>query len=203
MAKKPRAPRGCFWRGSCLWGRVKVRGRDIKWSLHTDNPAIARQRREEGKKRAVAIAYHGDAEHSFEDILQAWAKHIEAGAVGPKTATRYLCSLGRLGEWLEGRGLREIDGKLVAKIISERSASGVKNATVKRDLVALSSVMNFAIVNGWRDDNPVVWRMKLVKERRDPIVLPRQEDIALVGGPCPRHDAPLDPCGCRNWRARK
>jgi hypothetical protein len=30
----------------------------------------------------------------------------------------------------------------------------VTNATIKRDLVALSSVLNFAIDQGWRDDNP-------------------------------------------------
>ena len=96
MAKKPRAPRGSFWRGDSLWGRVKVRRRDIKWSLHTDNPALARQRRQAGKERAVALAYHGDTEHTFEDVLHAWTRHIEGGSVGPNTAERYLCSLGQL-----------------------------------------------------------------------------------------------------------
>jgi len=118
-------------------------------------------------------------------VLHAWTKHIEGGSVGPNTAERYLCSLGQLTKWLEGRHLSQVDGKLIAKIIAERSASGVTNATIKRDLVALSSVMNYAIASGWREDNPVLARMKLVKERRGPIVLPRREDIALLASRAP------------------
>ena len=45
--------------------------------------------------------------------------------------------------------LADIDGRLVAEIIRERQRSGVTNATIKRDLGALSSVLNFAILQGW------------------------------------------------------
>ena len=76
--------------------------------------------------------------------------------------------------------LSEVDGRLVADIIRDREAAGVTNATIKRDLVALSSVVNYAIDQGWTESNPVLARMKRVKERRDPIALPRAEDIALV-----------------------
>ena len=59
------------------------------------------------------------------------------------------------------------------------------NATIKRDLVALSSVLNFAIDQGWRDDNPVLPRMRRVKERRDPIVLPNPIHVDLLIARCP------------------
>ena len=68
----------------------------------------------------------------------------------------------------------------MADIIRDREAAGVTNATIKRDLVALSSVINYAIDQGWIESNPILARMKRVKERRDPIVLPRPEDISLV-----------------------
>src|SRR5262249_14985442 len=70
--------------------------------------------------------------------------------------------------------------RLVAEIIHARAADGVTNATIKRDLVALSSVSNYAIDQGWLESNPVLARMKRIEERRDPIMLPRQEDIDLV-----------------------
>jgi len=41
---KRKAPPGCFWRGDTLWGRIQVRGRDIKFSLRTNDPAIAQRR---------------------------------------------------------------------------------------------------------------------------------------------------------------
>jgi integrase/recombinase XerD len=96
------------------------------------------------------------------------------------TYSRYLCSLEQIGSHLEGRRLSEINAQLVGEIVRERQKAGVLPATIKRDLGALSSVMNFAIVNGWCEANPVLPRMKLIKEERDPIVLPRDEDIELM-----------------------
>jgi len=40
--------------------------------------------------------------------------------------------------------------------------------------------MNFAILQGWIDVNPVVPKLALVPERRNPILLPTDRDIALV-----------------------
>ena len=74
----------------------------------------------------------------------------------------------------------DIDGPLVATIIRERQRSGVTNATIKRDLGALSSVMNFSILQGWVESNPVLPKLKLVPERCDPIMIPSDRDIALV-----------------------
>jgi integrase/recombinase XerD len=100
--------------------------------------------------------------------------------VRPKAVQRYAVSLGQLTEWLDGKQLAAIDGRLVAEIIRARTAAGVTNATIKRDLVALSSVINYAVDQGWLDHNPVLARMARVKEQREPIALPRTEDIALV-----------------------
>jgi integrase/recombinase XerD len=177
MAKR-KAPPGCFWRGDTLYGRVRVRGRLVRWSLDTDDPAVARSRRQAGKDRAVADKF-GDARRSFEEVFAAWEVQLER-TVSAKTATRYLCSLAQLAPWLERRALPEIDGRLVAEIIRERQGSGVTNATIKRDLGALSSVINYAILQGWLEANPVLAKLALVPERRDPILLPTDRDIALV-----------------------
>jgi integrase/recombinase XerD len=56
----------------------------------------------------------------------------------------------------------------------------VTEAAIKRDLVALSCVMNFCIDEGHQEANTVLPRLKRIKERRDPIVLPRPEDVAKV-----------------------
>src|SRR5262245_55407321 len=178
MAKR-KAPAGCYWRGNTLWGRVKVRGRLIRWSLNTADPGIAKTRQQAGKARVLADAFHGDARRSFEEAFTAWDAQLDR-AVGAKTAKRYLCSLQQLSPWLDGRALSEIDGRLIAEIIRERQRAGVTNATIKRDLGALSSVMNFCILQGWIEDNPVLAKLALVPERRDPIGLPTDRDIALV-----------------------
>jgi integrase/recombinase XerD len=177
MAKR-KAPPGCYWRGHTLWGKVTIRGRRIRWSLNTADPAVAKTRYQAGKKRAVADKFD-DARRSFEEAFAAWDAQL-LRTVGAKTAKRYLCSLAQLAPWLDGRMLSDVDGRLVTEIIRERQKAGVTNATIKRDLGALSSVMNFAILQSWRDDNPVLPKLALVPERRDPIRLPTDRDIALV-----------------------
>jgi integrase/recombinase XerD len=175
---KPKAPAGCYWRGNQLWGRAKVNGQEYRWSLQTDNPKVAAERRKAGKDRVIADKF-GDAKRTFTEVLDLWADWIEA-QVGPKTVKRYASSLAQLAVWLEDKTLSEIDSRLVADIIRQRTAQRVTNATIKRDLVALSSVLNFAIDQSWRDDNPALIRMRRVKEKRHLIVLPKQADIDLV-----------------------
>jgi integrase/recombinase XerD len=111
--------------------------------------------------------------------MEGWAPWIERRA-SARTVQRYACSLDQLRDFLDGKRLSEIDGRLVAEIIRERASGGVSNATIKRDLVALSSVINYAIDQGWLESNPVLDRMGRLEERRDPIMLPRSEDITLV-----------------------
>jgi integrase/recombinase XerD len=176
--RKRKAPAGCYWRGNTLWGRAKVRGNLIRWSLDTDDPAIAKARREAGKARAIADV-HGDARRSLAEAFAAWDAQL-LRTVGAKTATRYLCSLKQLAPWLDGRALSEVDGRLVAEMIRARQNAGVTNATIKRDLGALSSVLNYCILQGWIEANPVLAKLALVPERRDPILLPTDRDIELV-----------------------
>jgi integrase/recombinase XerD len=124
---KRKAPTGCFWRGGIIWGRAKVKGIDRKWSLHTDDPKVARARRKDGKDRLVAAAYHGDARVSFNEVLASWATWIEK-QVSHRTSARYACSLGRLEPFLEGRFLDEITGKLIAEIIRARQTAAFSHS---------------------------------------------------------------------------
>jgi integrase/recombinase XerD len=181
MARK--APAGCYWREGVLWGRAKVKGKDIRWSLHTDDPALAKTRRAAGKDRAVADRYHGDAVLLLEEVIEAWGPWVQQ-QVGKRTYDRYLSSLEQLAPFLAGLKLSEVDGRLISEIIRER-IKVVTNATVKRDLGALSSVMNFAMDHYGVEENPVLPRLGRIKERRDPINLPHDEDIALVKSRAP------------------
>jgi integrase/recombinase XerD len=171
-----KAPKGCFWRDDVLWGRVKIGGRDLRRSLRTDDPKIARQRREQWKKRLVAGVHFGEVRHTFDEALVAWTPWIER-QVGANTTKRYGVSLAQLKPFLAGKFLDEINGNVIADIVRSRNAS---NATIKRDLNALSSIMNFSIGQGWVESNPVLPRLRLIKERRDPIILPQAQDVDLM-----------------------
>ena len=179
MPKKANAPAGCFWRGDTLWGRTRLRGRLYRWSLNTDNPAVARERRKAGKDLVVADRLHGDAPRTYDDALESWGTAAKE-LIGPKTMQRYLCSLKQIDAFVTGRRLSEINRRLIGEIIDSRRKEGVSNATIKRDLGALSSVLNHACLHQWMEINPVLPWLRLIKERRDPILLPRRQDIELV-----------------------
>jgi integrase/recombinase XerD len=178
-----KAPTGCFWRGDTLWGRIYIQGREIRRSLQTSDPKVAAKRRQAAQERVIADKF-GDATRDFVEVVEAWSQWINR-QVGPNTAKRYACSLDQLQPYLDGKMLSAIDGRLVSEIAKARAGAGVSNATIKRDLVALSSVINFAIDQGWCESNPVLPRLGRIKERRDPIVLPLQAHIELVISRCP------------------
>ena len=176
---KRKAPKGTFWRGPVLWGRIQADGGDIRWSLRTDDPVVALARRKRERDRQIAVSKFGDERKTFAEVLEAWGTHVTRN-VGPKTAQRYAVSLGKLEPFLDGLYLDEVDGAVVGEIIDGRIANGVSNATIKRDLVALSSVLKFAQARKWRPDNPARDHMALVKERHEPMVLPNPDDIRHV-----------------------
>jgi integrase/recombinase XerD len=139
------------------------------------------------KKQARDDVYHhGGPGMMYVDVLAQWQTFMEGkpgarwdGQVSKATFTRYTVSLIQLAPFLDDKKLSQIDGRLIGHIVRERGAE-VTKATVKRDLVALSSVMNFAVAHEYRENNPVLPWLKTVKERREPIVEPRDEDIELV-----------------------
>jgi integrase/recombinase XerD len=113
-----------------------------------------------------------------------WAPWIEAKC-GSRTVQRYACSLDQLSEYLDGKMLHEVTPRLVADIVRFRQKDPVSNATIRRDLGAVSSVMTFAMAQGWRDDNPTLPAMRITKEKRTPIVLPQLAHVDLVTSRCP------------------
>src|SRR5262245_687697 len=115
MAKR-KAPPGCYWRGDALWGRAKGNGREVRWSLHTGDPTVARARRKAGEYRLSAGADQCDSPRTVVEALEGWETWI-GRKVGARTAQRYACSLDQLRPFLDGKLLTDINGWLVAEII--------------------------------------------------------------------------------------
>jgi len=189
---KRKAPTGTYWRGATLWGRAIVSGTEHRWSLHTDDAALAATRRKAHVERLKAAAHHGDARITWEDAVIAWAESITA-QVGARTVQRYAVSLKQLEAYLVGCFLDEIDKGIVSEIVRKRRAKGLTTATIRRDFTALSSVLDFTIDEGWREDNPalMMMRRKQMRERRDPIVLPDPDNIRRVIARAPGNFARL------------
>lgn len=184
---KGKESRNVYKRGETWWVRFSVDGKEHRRSLRTSDESVAKRRAEQERTKAVAAHHFGDDRKTYVEVFAAWSEHI-TGQIAPKTAKRYGVSLGQLEPFLKPRFFDEIDMDCIAEIVRERRKVA-SVATVRRDLSALSNVIEFAIGEGWRKegDNPALYRQKRLKERRDPIVLPVAEDIAAVHALIPRN----------------
>lgn len=175
-------PKNIFERNGIQWARFKVKGVQYCFSLRTRSEAKAVERLENERKRITDQAYFGAAEPvSWEAAVVEWHSALPRLNLKPGTVTRYLVSLGQAREWFDGALVQKIDGAFIKRFVRDRSKRGASNATIRRDLSAISSVLGVAVDEGWIEENPakMIDRSR-VKEKRDPIVLPDPDDISEV-----------------------
>lgn len=164
------------------YARVQIRGRDIRRSLRTASRSEALKRLKVILDQAEHIRFHGEARHTWKEAVVEWAKAAAAN-IKPNTLKRYLVSLGQVRGILDGLYVDEITTKTISRIARRPSVS---NATRRRDLTAVSVVLRWCAAHGWREDNPArIWDRSVVRERREPIVLPADGDIDLLVATAP------------------
>lgn len=108
-----------------------------------------------------------------------WARHID-GELGAKTARRYGVTFKMVDHIIGDKLIHEINGKTIVEIIEFRKRRKVSGATIRRDLTAISAVLEYAEYREWREGNPTLSKRRQVKERRDPIMLPQPDAIETV-----------------------
>jgi integrase/recombinase XerD len=182
-----------YIRGNTYWARFQVAGQRYRRSLHVSskpakgNEAKARRALEKLRTEIEDQIRHGiSPEVLWQHAVIAWHEGILAN-ISEKTYQRYLVSLKQCGQWLENRPLAEVNTALLRGIIKARRLSGTSNATIKRDLTAISSVLNTAIDEGWIEVNPALTvNRRRIPERREAMVLPTNYSIMAMRMALPR-----------------
>jgi integrase/recombinase XerD len=168
-SRRRKAPPHTEWHGNTLYGRIRIKGKLKRWSLRTDDVELARVTVAADIETLKAAAFHPDFHRvTYDDVFSAWGERHITHHVSAATVRRYAGSLTVLEPFLRGKFLDEVDRTLISTIVDNRRAGGVETATIRRDLGALASVLDYAEV----EPNPARDRLKKLKERRDPIVLP-------------------------------
>lgn len=176
-------PKGLFTRNGIYWARFKVKGVEYRESLRTRSESVAVKRAAAVKKQVEERVYYGAADPvSWQAAVVEWhAKGAAALGIKPRTFDRYVTSIGQLREWLDDKEIQRIDVKLLKTIVSERQKRHATNATIRRDMTAISSVLAYCVDQEWIEENAakMIDRSRF-KERRARIILPRDESLALV-----------------------
>jgi integrase/recombinase XerD len=106
---------------------------------------------------------------------------VAARQISEKTKTRYLVSLKQCGPFLEDKILDRIDAASLREMIKARREQGTSNATIRRDLTAVSAVLAHAQDEGWIEQNAALAvNRRRIPERRSPILLPTDVSIAAM-----------------------
>lgn len=141
-------------------------------------------------KRAAAVkkaveerVYYGAADPvSWQAAVVEWhAKGATALGIKPRTFDRYITSISQLREWLDDKEIQRIDVRLLKSIVGERQRRGATNATIRRDMTAISSVLAYCVDQEWIEENAakMIDRSRF-KERKSRIILPRNDSLAMV-----------------------
>jgi integrase/recombinase XerD len=174
--------RGLYKRNGIYWARFKVRGHEYRHSLRTRTETVAERRLKAIKQQIEDRAFFGASDPVlWQAAVVSWASAWARLGIKPRTGARYAQSLVCVRPWLDGKKVHEIDNALLKEIVRERGKQAITNATIRRDMTAISSVLGHSADEGWIEENPArMMDRSRFKERAVLIILPRAESIAQV-----------------------
>ena len=179
-------PANLYKRGEIWWARFKVSGVEYRVSLRTRVRSDAERYLKIRRKEIEEEARYGIAPPtSWQAAVVSWNQHA-TGHIAGSTLKRYLVSLKQMRPFLDGKLVHHIDNALLKEIVKARRAHHVTTATIRRDLTAVSSVLDHCADEEWIEANPVLAflhkrrKKGSLKETRDPILLPEEASMAMM-----------------------
>jgi integrase len=179
-------PNNLYRRGKVWWGRVQVSGNDIRKSLGTEKRSEALMRLTAWLGKLNESCRDGRSRALWQEAVVYYTTAILPGQVKPGTADRYLVSLRQVGPFLSDTYVDDIDEAVIGDLIQKRKLDEITNATIRRDLTAVSNVLRGAKVKKWIGKNPFdEFDYDLIPEKREPISLPTDADVdaAIASAP--------------------
>lgn len=161
------------------WFRATIKGREYRESLRTTDVKQARKLRDKRLEEIRSARYHGNVRVTWKDAVVSWHGHATS-QISAKTMKRYLCSIEMATPILGSYTIDKVDGRAIVEFIAFRGKQKASPATIRRDLTAISQVLEYAEFMEWREGNPTLSKRRQLKERRDPIVLPRHDAIETI-----------------------
>jgi integrase/recombinase XerD len=170
-----------YRRGKVWWGRVQVSGNDIRKSLGTQKRDVAMKRLTDWLAKLNEATHDGRPRALWQEAVLHYVKIIMPENVKLNTGKRYLVSFRQVSAFLSDKYIDEIDEATIADLVEKRKLDEAKNATIRRDLTAISNVFRAAKPKKWCRHNAVEdYGFDQIKEKREPLVLPTDEEVAAA-----------------------
>lgn len=189
---------GIYWRDGIAYGRVYADGIEHRRSLRTRDPARAAIEYERLRQEILNPEPEpppSESAPTFKEAVVAWRRLIYEAPPreGLKQTTRdgYLDAIRLMSAMFADMRLDQINSKAIgAWVIARREGAVVldgknlapcSNATIRRNLTALSSLFTAANALGLYDQNPAAaWNRKVIPETKAPFYVPTVAEIEAV-----------------------
>jgi integrase/recombinase XerD len=142
-----------YLRDGVWWGYFRHAGVRHRRSLRTTDGAEAAKRFKAWRQEVEGQAFGVEDSKTYKEAVLRWHKEVLPKAVKPAVMERYLVSIRQITPHFEKLRLDQISKKTIANLISARTAAGASNATIRRDLTALSRLLASCIAWGWLEEN--------------------------------------------------
>lgn len=142
-----------YLRGQVWWVRFQWKGETIRRSARTGSRRHAEEF-ERDLRETYRKMMHGKPRKTYKEAMGEFvAQHLPS--LKPSARRRYGTSIDRLTPRLGDLYLDQINTTRLREFVSYRRREGVKDATIRRDLACLSSMLTLAVSEAWVDANPV------------------------------------------------
>jgi integrase/recombinase XerD len=173
-------PNNIYRRGKTFWARATINGREYRGSLHTSNRAQAAKELGNWLKKIGKPRFRGDKRLTWAQAATLYADG-PLNNLRPNTAKRYRVSLRQVYPHLERYYVDELGPVQMSDLVRARRAEKATNATINRDLTAVSRVISCAIGEGAAEINAArAYDRSMNREKRDPIELPTWDEVAVA-----------------------
>jgi integrase/recombinase XerD len=152
-------PKNLYKRAGIWWFQKTYKGQRFRESLETESLREAQTRLAKRIAELTATHWGEKPRRTFDEAAQRFVdEHLPR--LKPKSADRYMVSLGQLIPYFEGARLDEIASGKLYEFEQGRYRGGdgkrsVSKATIRRDLACLSALMSHATLLEWITINPV------------------------------------------------
>lgn len=176
---KPKKSR--FW-----WGECVIQGKRHRKSLRSVDKREAVKRFEAWKGELVDAAYYGIKRMTWPQAVEAWLRDNPSSAK-PSTMKRYITSLRACHAAFGELFMDQIKRGTLIKWIGDRRRQRASNATINRDLTAISRVCAYAVSLEAIDRNPcdLISRRDSNREVRPPRKPPSQHEVDRLADTAP------------------
>lgn len=169
-----------YERNGVWWFKVQVAGVPYRRSLRTRSRTVAKKLAALEITKIKEFAVTGQERHLYKEAVLKWTKEFLTGKE-PATARRYLASARQLSPHFSSLYVDQIKPATIAAYVSSRKRANAKDATIRRDLTALSSILRMCVSWGWSDMNAAkLWDRSVLEESRDAIKRIDQRSFDIV-----------------------